>query len=220
MHSKSQDTWKLLIKNMKEIYFRILPCIYKYKNVAMEKEEKLLQKERVKTEDATWNFKKKVLEENYQTKIMNFEGKKNILFEQIFEILNNNVDIVAAIILKNDDLITSAKIMKMFYCYFGGFNQEYFQLIGMRVMEHCIGDFFNYFYNDYIEKSRDSYAGGWEKWYRFIRKSRYDHPNTHKFINCMRWTLDVPEIRRYAFESLIKMSRIYINSKIQNRVVG
>jgi hypothetical protein len=87
-------------------------------------------------------------------------------------------------------------------------------------MEHCIGDFFNYFYNDYIEKSRDSYAGGWEKWYRFIRKSRYDHPNTHKFLNCMRWTLDVPEIRRYAFESLIKMSRIYINSKIQNRVVG
>ena len=145
---------------------------------------------------------------------MNFEGKKNIIFEQIFEILNTNVDIVATIILNHDDLVTCAKVMKLFYTYFGGFNPEYFELIGSKIMDKCLDNFLDYFYNDYVEKSRDSYMGGWEKWYRFIRKSRFDHPKIHQFINGMRWTLDVPEIRRYALEFLVKMSRVYINSRI------
>jgi hypothetical protein len=63
------------------MYFRIKPCIYRYKKIAVEKEQKILEKERNKAEDVTWTFKKKVLDENYRSKIMNFEGRKNILFE-------------------------------------------------------------------------------------------------------------------------------------------
>ena len=116
--------------------------------------------------------------------------------------------------MKNDDLVTSARVMKMIYCYFGGFNPEYYQLIGMKILEDTMSEFLDYFFNDYIERSRNSYVGGWEKWYRFIRKSRFDHPKIHKFLNGMRWTLDVPEINRYALEYLARMARVYINGKI------
>lgn len=106
--------------------------------------------------------------------------------------------------------------MKIFFNYFGGFNPEYYQLIGMKIMDATIGDFLHYFYNVYLEKSRDSYAAGWENWYRFIRKSRFDHPKIHQFLNGMRWTFDIPEIRRYALEFLGKMARVYINSRIMS----
>lgn len=117
-----------------------------------------MHKERQKQEEVSWSFKKQVLDENYKTKIMNFDGKQNATFEQIFEILHSNSEIAAAIILSNQDLINYNRTIKMFRQYFGGLSPEYPIMIGQKIMDHSLSEFLSYFFSSYLERAKDSYA--------------------------------------------------------------
>lgn len=143
---------------LKDIYFRTLPCIYRYKTIASDREEKIMHKDRIKQEEISWSFKKQVLDENYKTNIMNFDGKHNAIFEQIFEILNTNYEIASSILLNNHDLINYNNTIKMFKQYFGGLNPEYPILLGSRIMDSTLSDFLGYFFNTFVDRAKDSYA--------------------------------------------------------------
>ena len=80
------------------------------------------------------------------------------MFEQIFEILNTNAEIAASIILNNQDLINYNKTMRLFKENFGGLNPEYSSMIGSKIMDHTLQDFLGYFFNSYLERTKDSYA--------------------------------------------------------------
>ena len=202
--------------SINEVYFRIYPTIFRYKKIGRLKEEEMLEVTNTssKLEDVSWEFRKELLDKKFKTKIMNFQGKHNIIFEKIFEILSTNTSIVSSIILMNDELARSSKIMRIFFSYFGGFNLEYRHNIGVTLLEKTASSYLDYFFEIYIPKLKKSYETDLEEWYQFVRKSRFDHPQVHLFLNSVRWTLDNLEMKKYALQAIEKMSRVYVNSKV------
>lgn len=205
-----------LKSSVRDIYFRVLPTVYKYKKIGKKNEEKVINQVRRSIDDVDWKFKKARLNRSYKSKIVNFEGRENLLFEQIFEILSTNSKIVSNIILHFKDLPNCSKIMRIFYCYFGGLNYEYHQLLGYNIIEKTEIVYLDYFFNIYINKCLKSYEGSIDDWSQFIRKSRFDFPEIHQYMNGARWTLDNPEMRKYAFLTLEKMAKIMVNSKVNS----
>lgn len=204
----------------KEVFLSYLPNIYKNKLIGFVEEKKLLKKEvdrRDKVRSENWQFKKDTLSDKYEIKIMSFEGRNNIIFEQLFEILSTNPYIIAQILLQHTELTENNKLLKIIFSYFGGFSPEFPQLTAMSLVRDTTQEYMRFFFEEYIPATHNCYKHSWEHWFQFMRQSRFGYPKASMFLNVLRWAFDVEEVRMFYTDTVQTMVETFLKA---NQVIG
>ena len=100
MNEELESRRKKISKIQKNIFTKILPNIYRAKYLSYIEEKKIMHRSLdKKIQNEEWNLRKPLIFERHKISIMNFEGQKNLIFEQIFMIFFAKPKILGQIIL-------------------------------------------------------------------------------------------------------------------------
>ena len=205
---------------LKEIYFIIIPNILKAKVIGRLKERERMQGLEVKPESTQWEFKLRVLQEHFKTKIVNFDGRVNHLLEQIFEVLNTNyIGMLLLVEEYKDNLETSTRLLVYSKTFIGGFNTDHFALLAKTLIQKYTVSFFDFFYSFYLPINLDFYVVSWANWFQNVRKAIHTFPEAHLFLSAFRTGLNRQELRKYSMRVCKEIGKQIIisrNDKLSN----
>ena len=197
-----------------QLFFNILPTIYKVKYLGRQKEEERMMGIEQKQESTEWNFKLKSLKQLYFTSVVNFEGRTNVILEQIFEIVNTNFYSIISLLDQYKDLTTNTRILSFAKNYLGGFNKGYFDSLALYVIEEKLPSFLNFFFLKLIPATIPFFNLNWSSWFQTMRSSCESFPDAHIFLNTLRQAFSVPEIRIYSIKLFESIGKFVLTMKV------
>lgn len=199
------------------IYFQHLPSVYRAKQIGKLKEVERLSQLEPKAETTRWNFKIQSLKEHYEVKIVNFEGKANTLLEQIFEIINTNYHAIVRLCRIHRDLENSVQLLSFAKYHLGGFNQDYFPAIAIKLAEDRMTGFLEFFFSNYLPLAMNFFSDPWSDSLRFISKAAQDIPDAHQFLTAFRLALMIPEARMYCIKKVEEIGEVIFSAKVETK---
>lgn len=207
-------------KNYIKIYFDYLPNIYRAKYIGELKEAERMSLVDQKPDQTQWEFKLGSLKEHYQIKVVNFEGKANMLLEQIFEILNSNYTSIVSLLKVNRTLEASTQILTFAKYFLGGNNLDYYPTIAVSVIDQTCNGFLDFFFGRFMPMNLNFFSKQWSETHRAVSKAVQDYPDAHLFLNTFRLAMVIPEVRMYCMRTVEALGELLVNSKLDKRVLG